>query len=55
MNCNQCVHRVRADVTKHALPYLCTNKRSKKYLMTLWDGHPKCDSFEFNAKGAKNG
>lgn len=54
MNCNQCIHRGKANTTRHALPFQCMNKKSKKYRMTLWDGHPKCNNFEFNTKGATN-
>ena len=55
MNCNQCAHRVKSKSTRYVFPYMCMNKKSKKYFNELWDGHPKCDCFEFNTKGATNG
>ena len=39
----------------HAGDASCLEWVSKKYFMELWDGHAKCDRFEFKTKGATNG
>lgn len=52
MNCDHCLHRGKSGGVAPAMKHACFNKKSKHYMQTVWNGHPKCECFEFNAKGA---